>query len=230
MNSRNISKSGQKNDFDNLKSNFILKKIISLMKINKLLNIIKYNKKLQKRLNISIDNYKKYYSEIEIELKLVDNKYGKFINIPDEEKEYFHIYFDNSNEEIKRNKLNYNEKVKMIKIVIEHQVNSFKGLFYYCNSINSIFFKKFYRNNITDMNNMFSYCTSLKELNLSNFNTNNVTDMSQMFFECSSLKELNLCNFNTNNVTEMWHMFYGCSEQLKMKMKSLNKFKEDAFE
>ena len=80
MNSRNISKSGQKNAFDNLKSNYILKKIISLMKINKLLNIMKYNKKLQKRLNISIDNYKKYYSEIEIELKLVDNKYGKFIN------------------------------------------------------------------------------------------------------------------------------------------------------
>ena len=165
MNSRNISKSGQKNAFDNLKSNYILKKIISLMKINKLLNIMKYSKKLQKKLNISIDNYKKYYSEIEIELKLVDNKYGKFINkygkfinIPDEEKEYFHIYFDNSNEEIKRNKLNYNEKVKMIKIVIEHQVNSFKGLFYYCNSINSISFKKFYRNNITDMSYMFSGC------------------------------------------------------------------------
>ena len=59
MNSRNISKSGQKNAFDNLKSNFILRKIISLMKINKLLNIMKYNKQLQKRLNISIDNYKK---------------------------------------------------------------------------------------------------------------------------------------------------------------------------
>ena len=138
MNSRNISKSEQTNDFDNLKSNFILKKIISLIKINKSLNIIKYNKKLQKRLNISIDNYKKYYSEIEIELKLVDNKYGKFINIPDEEKEYFHIYFDNSNEEIKRNKLNYNEKVKMVKIKIDYQVESFEELFNYCININPL--------------------------------------------------------------------------------------------
>ena len=132
MNSRNISKSGQKNDFDNLKSNFILKKIN--------LEIIKYNKKLQKRLNLSINDYKEYcqlYSSIEIELKFKENKIGKcfFINVSEKEKEYFHIYFDNSNEEIKRNKLNYNEKVKMIKIVIEHQVNSFKGLFYYCNSI-----------------------------------------------------------------------------------------------
>ena len=131
MNSRNISKSGQKNDFDNLKSNFILKKIISLMKINKSLNIIKYNKKLQKRLNISIDNYKKYYSEIEIELKLGDYKYdGKFINIPDEEKEYYHIYFDNSIEEIKRNYLEKNDKVKMIKIIIDYQIKSFEKLYF----------------------------------------------------------------------------------------------------
>ena len=54
--------------------------------------------------------------------------------------------------------------------------------------------------------------------------------MSYMFYECSSLKELNLSNFNTVNVTDMSYMFYICSEQLKMKMKSVNKFKEDAFE
>ena len=52
---------------------------------------------MQKRLKVNINDYKEYsqlYSSIEIELKLVDNKYGKFINkygkfinIPDEEKE-----------------------------------------------------------------------------------------------------------------------------------------------
>ena len=41
--------------------------------------IVKYNKKLQNRLNLSIEDYKEY-SSIEIELKLVNNKYGKFIN------------------------------------------------------------------------------------------------------------------------------------------------------
>ena len=50
-----------------------------------------------------------------------------------------------------------------------------------------------------------------------------------MFSECSSLKELNLSNFNTNNVTGMGYMFNGCSEQIKMKMKSLNKFGQEAF-
>ena len=72
---------------------------------------------------------------MEIELKLVDNKYNKFINISDKEKEYFHIYLDDSKEEIKRNYLKKNEKVYIIKIIINHQVNSFRSLFYNCNSI-----------------------------------------------------------------------------------------------
>ena len=139
------------------------------------------------------------YSSIEIELKIVDNTYGEFINIPYEEEEYYHIYFDNSIEEIKRNYIEDNEKVKKIKIVINHQVKSFKGLFEYCECINSIFFIKFYRNNIVDMSDMFSWCSSLKELNLSNFNTNNVTNMSNMFYECS--------------------------DELKNKIKEQNKFK-----
>ena len=88
---------------------------------------MKYNKKLQKRLNISINEYKEY-SEIEIELKLADGKYGEYINIPDEEKEYYHIYFDNSNKEVIRNYLEKNEKVKKIKIIIDYQVKSFKEL------------------------------------------------------------------------------------------------------
>ena len=122
----------------------------------------KFNKKLQNRLNIDI-NYYKEYSKIEIELKLDDNKYDKFINISDEETKYYHIYFDNSNEEIKRNYLKNNEKVEMIKIIIDYQVKSLKELFKNCNCINSIFFKKFYRNNITDMSYMFYKCSSLKQ-------------------------------------------------------------------
>ena len=89
MNSRNISKNEHKKEFENLKSDFIFKKIISFMKRNKSLVIMKYNKKLQKRLNISINDYKEY-SEVEIELKLAYGKSGKFkfINIPDKDKEY----------------------------------------------------------------------------------------------------------------------------------------------
>ena len=143
MNSRNISKNEHKKEFENLKSDFIFKKIISFMKINKSLSIMKYNNKLQKRLNISINDYKEY-SEVEIELKLAYGKSGKFkfINVPKEDKEYYHIYFDNSNEEIKRRYVEFYEKVQIIKIIIDYQVKSFKELFYNCDCIESIFFKK----------------------------------------------------------------------------------------
>ena len=99
-------------------------------------------------------------SKIEIELKIGDNKYGQFINISDKDREYYHIYFDNSNEEIKSNKLDYNKEVKMIKIIIDYQVKSFEHLFNNCYCINLIFFKKFYRNNITNMSYIFYQCRS----------------------------------------------------------------------
>ena len=212
-------------DLENLKSDYFLQQVLNLITKNKSLKILKYNKKLQNRLNLSIKDYKEYsqlYSPIELEIKVVDNAYGKYINILEEEKEYYHIYFNNINEEIKRNYLNENEKVKMIKIIIDYQVKSFEHLFNNCYCINSIFFKKFYRNNITNMSNMFSGCWSLKELNLSNFITNNVSDMSYMFSGCWSLKELNLSNFNTNNVTNMSYMFFGCTSLKELNLSNFN--------
>ena len=78
-----------------IKNYYILKKIFINLKNNKFLEIIKYNKILQKRLKININDYIEYsqiYSSIEIELKIEDNKYCQFINIPDGDKEYYHIY------------------------------------------------------------------------------------------------------------------------------------------
>ena len=76
--------------------------------------MIKYDKNLNVRLDININDYKECsekYSSIEIEIKPVKNKYGKFINIGKKEDErYYHIHFDNSKEEIKRNCINENEK------------------------------------------------------------------------------------------------------------------------
>ena len=213
LNKIQVKQIKSKDCFEILRSNFILKRIIQYMKKNKTLEIIKYNKKLQNRLNLSINDYIIYsqlYTPIEIEINIIDNKCGNFINISNGLSKYYHIYFGNSQKEIERIYLNENEKVKIINIRIDYQVKSFKGLFFYCSCISSIIFKKFYRNNIIDMNGMFFECSSLKELNLSIFNTTNVTDMSNMFFGCSSLKKLNLSNFNTSNVTDMRYMFCEC--------------------
>ena len=223
------------NIFKNLKSDYFIRIIFDNLKKRKTLEMLKYNKNIKNRIKIDTINYKEYsetYSSIKIEIKLAKNKYGKFININDDNNRiYYHIYFNNSKEEIKRTFLEKNEQIKTIQIKIDYQVESFKNLFYFCDCIESIYFKKFYRNNIISMNNMFARCTSLTKLNLNNFNTNNVNDMSYMFNGCSSLKELNLNNSNTNNVTDMYHMFFKCSIELIMKIKNqyIN-IKEEAFE
>ena len=89
---------------------------------------MRFNKNIQKRLDISINDYKEYsqiHSSIEIEIKCDDSKYGKFINIKKEERKYFHIYFtyyNNSKAEINRNILKMNEKVKMINVMIDEKI------------------------------------------------------------------------------------------------------------
>ena len=131
----------------------------------KILDIIKYNKNIKERINISLQDYKEYseiYSSIEIEIKPANNKYGKFININEENENYYHIYFNDNKEEIKIKYLNENENIDKIKIIVDYQVKSFEALFKYCECIEYIYFKKFFRNNINNMVDMFYWCFSLK--------------------------------------------------------------------
>ena len=109
MNSINISGEEKlehkktKIGFENLKSDYIFKEIVDYMKKPKSLDLIKMNKALQKRLKLGINDYKDFcqlYTPIEIELKPIENKHGFFIKFEQKEKEYYHIYFDDSNIEI----------------------------------------------------------------------------------------------------------------------------------
>ena len=110
-------------------------------------------------------------------MKPVNNKFGKFINMNENEK-YYHIYFNDNKEEIKRNYFDKEDNVTKIKIIIDYQINNFNLLFSERKIIKSVNFKKFNRNNIIDMSYMFWKCSSLKEINFSNFKTKNVIDMS----------------------------------------------------
>ena len=153
----------------NIRSPYILQNIFNLVRnFKRKLEIVRYNKNLQKRLGVDIAPYKKF-ATIEIELIPAKNKYGKFININNREEErYFHIYFNDSNEEINRNYILENENIDKIKIIIDFKVTSFCELFSYCECIKSISFTNFYRKNINNMSFMFYKCTSLKQLNFSN--------------------------------------------------------------
>ena len=211
-----LNQIGSAIEFDNVNSKYILQLLFNILNKKRLLEIIKYSKKTQQRLDITIKDYKEYsynYSSVEIDIIPAKNKYGNFIKyINDEMESYYHIYFNNnSKKEIKRNYLYESDYIQSIKIRIGYQVNSFQELFADCECIESLSFQYFIRDNIKNMNSMFYGCSSLKGINFIRFNTNNVSDMGSMFFDCSSLKELNLSQFNTINVINMGYMFSGCS-------------------
>ena len=234
MNSGNLESNNEtrrnhiksKDKFEKIRSNYFLEKLFNILEKKKSLNIVKYNKNLKKRINININDYKEYleiYSLIQIEINPLINKYGKFINIKDEESIYYHISFNNNREEIKRNYINKDEGIKTVKIIIDYHIKSFEKLFKNCKIIESMYFKKYYRNNIINMELMFSGCSSLKEIKgINNFNTINVTNMGGMFQGCYELEYLDLSNFITMNVTNMAGMFNEC-HKLK-EIKGINNF------
>ena len=87
------------NQLRNLKSDYFIQKFFGYMSERKYLETIRYNKSIQKRINININHYKAYSetkTSIELDIIPMKGKYGKFININEEDKKYFHIYFNDN--------------------------------------------------------------------------------------------------------------------------------------
>ena len=100
------------NKLRNLKSDYFIQKFFGYMTERKSLEIIRYNKSIQKRIDININHYRacsEKYSSIELDIipmKPMKDNDGKFINIDEEDKKYFHIYFnDNKKIEIENTSL-----------------------------------------------------------------------------------------------------------------------------
>ena len=158
---KKISKIKTEGYLKHIKSNLILKKIMNNLKRNKKLNIIKYNKIFQKKLNIDINDYKDF-SEIELEIIPAKDEYGKFINIINQEdRKYFHIYFDDDKKEIQRIYTIKNDKINKIIIKLDYKIKSFKSLFENCKCIESVYFKKCDRNNINPLDSPSSGAPAL---------------------------------------------------------------------
>jgi len=208
----------------NIKSKYILQQIFKNLEYEKKLKIIKYNKKLQEKLNVNVNDYEKYL-QIEIEVLFMPISFYilykniRIINMKNNPTKYYHIYLDDNINEIERNYINKEDIFSKIKIKIDYEVKALNGLFKDNQYITSINFVKFKRKDITNIRNMFGGCVSLQELDVSKLYTNNITDMSYLFYQCSSITKLNLSHFNTSNVTNMQFMFYGCTS-----LKDLNIF------
>ena len=138
-----LNKIESKDIFKNLKNDYFLQKLFNYLLKKKSLYIIKYNKNIKERINISIKDYKEYSELIELEIKTVNNKYGKFMNINEENEKYYHIYFDNNKEEIKRNYIKKEEQIKIIKIIIDYQVKSFESYLFIVIVLNQFILKNF---------------------------------------------------------------------------------------
>ena len=122
------------NQLKKVKSDYFIQKFFGYMSKRKSLETIRYNKNIQKRINININHYKAYseeYSSIELDIIPMKGEYGKFINIKEEDKKYFHIYFnDNTKKEIENTYLDEDENVSKISIIIDYQIKSFSLLFF----------------------------------------------------------------------------------------------------
>ena len=93
-----IKKSKTKIDLINIKSKFILKKIFESIQKNKVLNIIKYNKKIQNRLNITQNDYKEFLN-IEIEIVPFQDYFVTY-NFNFSEPKFYHVYFNDNEKEL----------------------------------------------------------------------------------------------------------------------------------
>ena len=90
---------------ENIKSRYILSKIYGIIIQKKKLEIVRWNKKIQNRLNLDIKDYKEYseiFTPIEIEIIPTKGKYYRFININKNDELYYHIYFNDNKKEIKK--------------------------------------------------------------------------------------------------------------------------------
>ena len=115
---RELDKIELKDIFKNLKNDYFLQKIFNNLMKKKSLDIIRYNKNIKQRINISIKDYKDYseaYSSIKIEIKIKPHdEFGKFIHSNEENEIYYHIYINDNKEEIKKIKLR--KKIMLIKL------------------------------------------------------------------------------------------------------------------
>ena len=192
--------------FKKINSKYIIQEIFNYLDLKRVLELARYSKDIKNKLEVTKKNYEKIFNQIQIEIFPKDNLEFKaneqniFINFLGG-KNYYHIFFDDNDEEIDRNYIQKGEQIKKIKIMIEPEFNSLSGLFKDCKCIKEIRFTKFNRTDIIDMKEMFYGCHSLTKINFSHFNTENVTNMSNMFMQCSKLEALDVSTFNTYSGT-----------------------------
>ena len=92
------------------------------------LESVRYNKKLQNILNLSAKDYKDFLKII-IEINIAPRHGELFMNSVQQLRNYYHIYFDDNEEEYKECNFRVRGDVKKIKIIIDKEIISLENLF-----------------------------------------------------------------------------------------------------
>jgi surface protein len=220
--------------FLQLKSQLVWK--IILEKLNdrsRHMKLLKYNKTLQKKFGLSLNDYKNYI-QLKIELIPIEPSNLKrqknfFINSKAIKNNYT-AYINDNKKLLNRDYFTVEDKVSKINLMLHDIGDSLKDLFNIqqygsfagCDCIKEIKFIMFNKKNIKDMSFMFHGCTKVTNVEFSEFHSKNVKNMSYMFYGCSSLVNLDLSKLDTENVTNMFCMFSKCSSLKELDFSKFN--------
>ena len=114
-----LNQTKSENLITKIKYNYYFKILFSLIEKMKFLEIIRYNKEIQKLYNVNLNDYKEYKefsekkSSIKIEIIPTKKKSGKFININEKDElfHHYHIFFNDNKEKKFRTYLNADDNV-----------------------------------------------------------------------------------------------------------------------
>jgi len=217
-----------------IKSSYNLKELFSFVGEKIELQLLKYNKFLQKRLDLTLKDYEtfkniiinlkfdvEYVNKLRNEYKELKKKIDNKNYDNEDQKKKLNSELNNKEHELKKNRFMglpffnlYKEFIKIYYIrdqdKSEEAENSAFYNFFEDKPIPDIKICIDKNGNITDCFSMFANCETIKEIEFVKFYTKDVTSMRHMFYLCSHLRHLDLSNFDTSNVTTMFGLCKKC--------------------
>ena len=234
----------QKVSIKKIKCDFFVRNLFKdLILENRKLNIMKFNRDLQKKVKVKLEDYKKYQNVCHI-IAESDNE-DDFAKIKENLKTEEFLNNENSNIIYKKglNKI-FNgllvsngkklcdtirifEKVKKLTIKTNIETKSLEYMFSGFLNLEEIDLSKFNTKYVENMSCMFIGCNNLKKANLSNLNADNVIHMSYMFDNCYNITDINFSNFTTKKLIYTKYMFQDCNSLKNIDLSSFNTYKID---
>ena len=110
-------------------------------------------------------------------------------------------------------------QIKGIEKFDTSNVTSFAGMFWDCQSLESIDLNSWHTESLERADNMFVRNYKLKNVNIKNWNTKKLINTGGMFHRCVNLTSLDLSGWETQLIENVNTMFIGCSSLKNIDMR-----------